>query len=53
VNFHGVEYANWAAFATANPTFRIAKSTPFIIADAVPPSQTSATYVIAEIFLSK
>ena len=53
VNFHGVDYANWAAFATANPTFRIAKSTPFIIADAVPPSQLSATYVVTEIFLSK
>jgi hypothetical protein len=53
VNFHGVDYANWAAFANSNPTFRIAKSTPFIIADAVPPSQTSATYVATEIFLGK
>jgi hypothetical protein len=52
VNFHGVDYANWAAFANANPTFRIAKSTPFIIADAVPPSQLTATYVVTEVFLS-
>jgi hypothetical protein len=34
VNFNGVDYANWDAFATANPSFRIAPGQiPFIIAD--------------------
>jgi hypothetical protein len=34
VNFNSVDYANWDAFATANPTFRIAPGQiPFIIAD--------------------
>jgi len=34
VNFNGVDYNNWDAFATANPTFRIAPGQiPFIIAD--------------------
>lgn len=52
VNFHGVDFANWATFANANPTFTTAKgSIPFIIADAVPPSQTSATYVVTDIVL--
>jgi hypothetical protein len=51
VNFHGTDYADWATFASANPTFRIASSAPpFIIADAVPPSQASATYVVTDIF---
>lgn len=32
--FFGIEYANWDAFATANPTYRIAPGfIPFIIAD--------------------
>jgi hypothetical protein len=35
VNFDSVDYANWATFAAANPTYRIAAGTiPFIIADA-------------------
>jgi hypothetical protein len=51
VNFHGTDYANWTIFAQSNPTFRVAKGwTPFIIADAVPPSQTSATYVVTDVF---
>ena len=51
VNFHNTDYANWTAFATANPTFTIAKGQiPFIISDAVPPPQTSATYVVTETF---
>jgi hypothetical protein len=49
VNFHGMDYANWTTFASSNPTFRIARATPFIIADAVPPLQTSATYVATDI----
>ena len=52
VNFHGVDYANWATFASANPTFRIAKNIPFIIADAVPPSHASATFVATDIVLN-
>jgi predicted small secreted protein len=35
VNFAGVDYANWTAFAAANPTYRTAPGfIPFIIADA-------------------
>jgi len=34
VNFQGVEYTNWATFASANPTFRTSQGHfPFIIAD--------------------
>ena len=36
VNFNSVDYANWAAFAADNPTYRIGQGwTPFIIADVV------------------
>ena len=55
VNWHGTDYANWATFAFQNPTFRTAKQyLPFIIADGVPDegaSQTTATYVVADIFV--
>lgn len=35
VNFQGVDYTNWNAFAAANPTYRMAPGyIPFIIADA-------------------
>lgn len=35
VNFQSVDYANWASFAAANPTYRMAPGAiPFIIADA-------------------
>jgi hypothetical protein len=51
VNFHGTNYTNWTTFAQTNPTFRVAKGwIPFIIADAVPPAQTSATYVVTDVF---
>lgn len=34
VNFAGVDYANWATFAAANPTYKMGQGyTPFIIAD--------------------
>ncbi len=34
VNFNGVDYANWATFAAAHPTYRIAAGAiPFIISD--------------------
>lgn len=52
VNFHGVDYANWTTFANANPTFRIAKNIPFIIADAVPPGFASGTFVVTDIVLN-
>jgi hypothetical protein len=52
VNFHGADYLNWAHFASSNPTFRIAKNIPFIIADAVPPGHASATFVVTEIVLN-
>jgi len=52
VNFHGVDYANWTTFASSNPTFRIAKNIPFIIADAVPPTLTTATFVVTDIVLN-
>ena len=52
VNFHGVDYANWTVFANANPTFRIAKDIPFVIADAVPPGHASATFVVTGIVLN-
>jgi hypothetical protein len=51
VNFHDTNYANWTTFAQSNPTFRVAKGwIPFIIADAVPGSQTSGTYVVTDVF---
>ena len=52
VHFDGVDYLNWATFASSNPTFRIAKNIPFIIADAVPPSHGSATFVVTDIVLN-
>jgi hypothetical protein len=33
VNFLSVDYANWVAFYTVHPTYRISLDTPFIIAD--------------------
>jgi hypothetical protein len=52
VNFGGTDYANWAAFASAHPTFTIAKGQiPFIIADAVPPSSPIGTFVVTDIVL--
>jgi pseudouridine-5'-phosphate glycosidase len=51
VNFHSVDYDNWADFASSNPTFRISRDAiPFIIADVVPDGQTVATYVVTDIF---
>jgi len=46
VNFGGVDYANWAAFANANPTYKIASAyTVFIIADQ------AGAYVVDSIVL--
>ena len=46
VNFNSVDYANWDAFASANPTFRIAPGQiPFIIADQ------PGTYMVSNIDL--
>jgi|SRR5712692_1067638 len=45
--FFGVQYANWDAFAAANPTYRIAPGAiPFIIADGA-----AGTYVVSSIDL--
>ena len=47
VNAGGETFANWAAFAAAHPTYRIAPgSIPFIIADG-----TLGTYVVSDIVL--
>jgi hypothetical protein len=46
VNFQGVDYANWATFAAANPTYRVAPgSITFIIAD------TAGSYAVDDIVL--
>ena len=47
VNANGETFANWASFAAAHPTYRIAPgSIPFIIADG-----TLGTYVVSDIDL--
>ena len=47
VNFGGHDYANWDAFAAANPTYRTTPGAiPFIIADG-----TAGTYVVTDIVL--
>jgi hypothetical protein len=47
VNFHGTDYANWTAFASANPTYKMASGyVPFIIADG-----TAGTYNVTDIVL--
>jgi hypothetical protein len=52
VNFDGDDFANWDAFAEANPDFRVALGqVAFIIADTVPPGFTSGTYEISNIVL--
>lgn len=33
VDYAGVRYPNWDAFATANPTYRISRDIPFVIVD--------------------
>ncbi|HEX4746625.1 MAG TPA: hypothetical protein VFU99_07045 [Gaiellaceae bacterium] len=46
VNFSGTDYANWDAFAAANPTYKTnSGGTPFIIADQ------AGTYVVTNIVL--
>jgi hypothetical protein len=47
VNFASLDYANWGAFAAANPTFRIGPGfIPFIIADG-----TAGNYAVSSIDL--
>ena len=47
VNFDGTDYANWDAFAAANPSYRTTPGAiPFIIADG-----TAGTYVVTDIVL--
>lgn len=46
VNFASVDYANWDAFAAANPSYRMGQGyTPFIIADV------AGSYVVTDIVL--
>jgi hypothetical protein len=40
VNFQGVDYANWDAFAAANPTYTIGHAVPFVITDTTEPGTT-------------
>jgi hypothetical protein len=54
VNWHGVEYDNWATFAFGHPGYTVMKAyLPFIIADSpLDPNGTpaTATYVVTDIF---
>jgi len=47
VNFHNVDYNNWAAFATANPTYTIAGALPFVISDGATPRAQIVSSVVA------
>ena len=40
VSFGPAAYPNWDAFATANPSYRIANALPFIISDTSEPGTT-------------
>ncbi len=40
VNFASIDYANWAAFAAANPTYTIANALPFVTTDTTEPGTT-------------
>jgi hypothetical protein len=40
VNFDSIDYANWAAFASTNPAYRIGNSLPFVITDTTEPGTT-------------
>ena len=40
VTFNGVTYANWDAFAAANPSYRIGNALPFVITDTTEPGTT-------------
>jgi len=40
VNFGGVDYANWDAFAAANPSYLIGNALPFVITDTTEPGTT-------------
>jgi hypothetical protein len=40
VNFASVDYANWDAFAAANPTYTIGNAVPFVITDTTEPGTT-------------
>ena len=37
VNFAGVDYTNWDAFAAVNPTYQIGNAVPFVITDTTEP----------------
>jgi hypothetical protein len=40
VTFEGTTYANWDAFAAANPDYRIGHAVPFVITDTTEPGTT-------------
>jgi hypothetical protein len=40
VMFEGTTYANWDAFATANPDYGIGRAIPFVITDTTEPGTT-------------
>jgi hypothetical protein len=40
VNFDSISYANWAAFASTNPSYTIGNSLPFVITDTTEPGTT-------------
>jgi hypothetical protein len=40
VNYDSIDYPNWAAFAAANPTYKIGNQAPFVITDTTEPGTT-------------
>ena len=40
MTFEGTTYANWDAFAAANPDYRIGHAVPFVITDTTEPGTT-------------
>ena len=40
VNFDSIDYANWATFASTNPTYKIGNALPFVITDTTEPGTT-------------
>lgn len=48
---NGVEYANWAALVSANPTWKVANAPAFVIAERTP-SEPSATWTVSNVMLS-
>jgi hypothetical protein len=49
VNAFGIDYANWAAFAAANPTYTISSALPFVISDVV----TAGPILVSDLVVTK